>query len=106
MSLCCYARAVAATFADYRHRVTQAIAIVEQLQAAYDDEDPSAQQRVHTSAARIRGELPPKETVALGAQSVVVDNSWLEEALHNYENFNRSSHRPDLLSFIAQRFPD
>jgi len=103
MSLCCYARAVAATFADYRHRVTQAIAIVEQLQAAYDDEDPSAQERVHTSAARIRGELPPKETVTLGAQSVVVDNSWLEEALHNYEKTNSTSQRAEALSRIEER---
>jgi len=103
ISLCCYARAVAATFADYRHRVTQAIAIVEQLQAAYDDEDPSAQERVHTSAARIRGELPPKEAVTLGAQSVVVDNSWLEEALHNYEKTNSASQRAEALSRIEER---
>jgi len=104
VSLFCFARAGAATFADYHHRVSQAIAIVEQLQAAYDDEDPSSQPRVDTGAARIRGELPPKETVTLGAQSVVVDNTWLHDALQDYEKTNNSkSQRADTLSRIAER---
>ncbi len=104
VSLFCFARAGAATFADYHHRVSQAIAIVEQLQAAYDDEDPSPQQRVNTSAARIRGELPPKETVTLGAQSVVVDNTWLHEALQEYEKANNSTlQRAEALSRIEER---
>jgi hypothetical protein len=104
VSLFCYARAGAVTFADYHHRVSQAIAIVEQLQANYDDEDPSSQQRVSISAGQIRGELPSKETVTLGDQSVVVDNTWLHEALQDYEKTGNSKlQRAQALSRIEER---
>src|SRR5882762_8078792 len=86
VSLACFARAGAATLADYRHRVSAAIAVIEQLQAAYDNEDPSLREHlVITSVARIREDLPARETVELNKQSIVVDNTWLHEALQDYE---------------------
>jgi len=103
-SLFCFARARAATFADYRHRVSETIARIEQLQAAYDDEDASSREySVITSAARIREELPAKETVTLGAQSIVVDNAWLDEALQDYEKTNGSkAQRAEALARIEE----
>jgi hypothetical protein len=104
VSLFCFARARAATFADYRHRVSETIAKIEQLQAAYDDEDASSrEQSVITDAARIREELPAKETVTLGAQSIVVDNAWLDEALQDYEKTDSSkAQRAEALARIEE----
>jgi hypothetical protein len=103
-SLLCCARASAATFADYRHRVSEAITVIEQLQAAHDDEDPSAREHVNNSVAHIRGELPVKETVTLEAQNVFVDNTWLHDALQDYEKTNNSKlQRADALARIEER---
>jgi hypothetical protein len=105
VSLTCFARASGATLADYRHRVSQAIATIEQLQAAFDDEDPSLRQQfVTTSIARIREDLPAKETVLLNAHSVVVDNAWLHHALQNYEETSSpKAQRAEALARIEER---
>jgi len=106
VSLACFARADAATLADYEHRVSAAIAMIEQLQAAYDDKDPSLREHfVITSVARIREELPAKETIQLNAQSIVVDNTWLHEALQDCEKTNNSTgtQRADALARIEER---
>src|SRR5258708_33875577 len=100
VSLLCCARATAATLADYRRRVSEAITVIERLQAAYDNEDPSAREHV----ARIRGELPVKGTVTLDAQTVVVDNTWLHEALQDYQKTSNSKlQRADALARIEER---
>jgi len=105
VSLTCFARAGAATLADYRHRVSRAIATIEQLQAAYNDQDPSLRQQFATnSAASIREDLPAKETVLLNAQSVSVDNSWLHQALQGYEAIDSTKpQRAEALARIEER---
>ena len=105
VSLACSARVSAATLADYRHRVSAAIAVIEQLQAAYGDEDPSLREHfVITGVARIREDLPARETVLLNTQSVVVDNAWLDEALQDYEKTNSTeAQRAEALARIAER---
>jgi hypothetical protein len=105
LSLTCFARAGAATLADYRHRVSRAIATIQQLQAAYDDEDPSQrQQSVTGGVAGIREDLPAKETVQFNTQSVVVDNSWLHEALQDYDETNSTKpQRAEALARIDER---
>ncbi len=91
--------------ADYEHRVSAAIAVIEQLQAASDDEDPSLREHfVITSVARIREELPAKETIQLNAQAIVVDNTWLHEALQDYEKTNSNrAQRADALARVEER---
>ena len=105
VSLACFARVSAATLADYRHRVSEAIASIEQLQAAYDDEDPSQREHfVITTVARVREDLPAKETVLFNSQAVVVDNTWLHEALQDYEKTNSSeAQRVEALARIEER---
>ena len=105
VSLACFARVSAATLADYRHRVSEAIASIEQLQAAYDDEDPSQREHlVITTIARVREDLPARETVMLNAQAVFVDNTWLHEALQDYEKTNSSeAQRVEALARIEER---
>jgi hypothetical protein len=105
MSLACFARVSAATLADYRHRISEAIASIEQLQAAYEDENPSQRERfVIPTIARVREDLPARETVMFNSQAVVVDNTWLHEALQDYERTNSSeAQRVETLARIEER---
>jgi hypothetical protein len=104
MSFLCFARASAATFADYRYRVSEALALIEQLQGAYEAEDPSLQEHARTTIARVREELPAKENVTLDAQGVVVDNTWLHEELRDYEKTNNSKlQQTEALARIEER---
>jgi hypothetical protein len=96
-------RAGAATLADYRHRVTQAIGLIDQLQATSGHEDSSLQEHF-AGVARIREDLPAKETVMLNGQSIAVDNSWLHRALQNYEDAaNTTPQRAEALARIGER---
>jgi hypothetical protein len=104
VSLLCGARASAATFADYRHRVSEAIVLIEQLRSTYNDDDPSSREQNNNSVARIREELPVKEAVTLEAQSVFVDNTWLHDALQDYQKTSNSKlQRADALARIEER---
>ncbi len=104
LSLLCCTSVSAATFADYRHRVSDAVSVVEQLRAASDNEDLSSREHANNSVARIREELPVKETVTLDAHSVVVDNAWLRDALQEYEkSSNNKLQRADSLARIEER---
>lgn len=105
VSLVCFTRISAATFAEYRHRVSEAVVVIGQLQATYDDEDPSLRDRsVRANVDRLVELLPAKETVLLDGQSVTVDNTWLEEALQDYEKANKTeAERVEALARIEER---
>jgi hypothetical protein len=98
-------RTSAATLADYRRRVSEAAASIEQLQSTYDDEDPfQREQFVAATIARVRDQLPEKETVLLERQSVAVDNAWLHEALRDYEKIRGDGARSaELLARVDER---
>lgn len=105
VSLVCFTRISAATFAEYRDRVSEAVAVIAQLQATYDNEDPSLRERsVRANVARLVELLPAKETVLLAGQSVTVDNTWLDEALRDYAKANRTkAERVEALARIEER---
>lgn len=105
LSLVCFSRISAATFADYRHRVSQAVKLCEQLQATDGNEELSQPEQFNTaSAARIRELLPAQETVLLEGQSVMVDNAWLDEALQRYEQTGSGqARRAEALNRIVER---
>jgi len=105
VSLVCFVSISAATFADYRHRVSQAITLSEQLQATHGYEEISpSEQFVAANVARIRDLLPAQETVLLDGQNVVVDNAWLHEALQNYEDASsKRAARVEALARIVER---
>jgi hypothetical protein len=100
----CCARAGAATLTEYRHRVSEAILIVGQLQNS-SEHDPSERQHfVTTSISRLREDLPDKETVTLNSQSVIVDNRWLAEALQEFEKSGgTATQRAEVLARIEER---
>jgi hypothetical protein len=104
VSLLCLGTAQAATWAEYRHRVSQAITEIAQLQSANNSGDPSQSQSDISSAARIRENLPAKETVQIDSQGIVVDNTWLHRALQQYEQGNNTrAQRAYLLARIEER---
>jgi len=101
--LSCVARVRAVTFEDYRHQVSRAVATTHELQTAYKDQYPS-QEFVAATIALLRTELPAHETVLLGRQSVTVDNTWLYEALNDYEKSSGdNARRVELLARIDER---
>ena len=104
-SLVCVSRISAATLADYRHRVSEAVTLSKQLQPTHGNEELSPpEQLVAANVARIRELLPAQETVMLDGQNVMVDNSWLHEALENYEQTNSiQAKRVEALARIVER---
>lgn len=88
----------AASLPDYRHRISEAIRAMDQLDRARD------QTSANLVLARLRAELPKSETVFLTGQSVAVDNSWLHESLDKYEKIGSAgSRRHELLARIRER---
>ncbi|HMJ24726.1 MAG TPA: DUF4129 domain-containing protein [Pyrinomonadaceae bacterium] len=104
VTLVCCARAGAATLTDYRHRVSEAILAIGHLQNASEHDAFEREHFVTTSLARIREDLPTKETVTFNSQSIVVDNSWLDEDLQDYEKAgSTAAQRAEVLARIEQR---
>jgi hypothetical protein len=104
VSLACGARASATTLADYQHRVAEAILAIGHLKNASEYDASERQHFMSTSVARIREDLPTKETVTLNSQSIVVDNSWLDQALQDYEKPDRTAaQRVEVLARIEER---
>lgn len=92
----------AATLEDYRRRISETIAALEQLQALYDDDVPTGEQLSVSTIARAREQLPANETVMLHGQSIAVDNAWLHEALNQQAEASNSD-RSAALARIVER---
>jgi len=97
VSLACAARVSAASLADYQRRVSEAVALIEQLRSSEERSSP----RDPSIVVRVREVLPAKETVTLDSQPVLVDNSWLHSALQNYEQTD--TRRVEALTRIEER---
>ena len=87
----------AATLLDYRQRVSGAIRTIQQLHHAKDEALANA------SIARLRAQLPAKETIQLQGQSIAVDNSWFHTALDDYEKVKTDARRTESLARIGER---
>lgn len=115
------ARTSVSTLAEYRERVHEAVAPLEELAAfcerlkreekpeewSKDDYDPDAALRLPKmeSAAfgKVRRLLPPKEKVEWTRGSIEVDNSWLDAALEEYGNSSDNAKRAVALRVVAER---
>jgi Domain of unknown function (DUF4129) len=93
----------AATLSDYQHRVSSAAAVVEFVAGAYEDESYSEPTLIQSRLASVRETLPPKEDVEVGGQRISVDNSWLHEALSEYEKTTSQTKRAEILTSVAER---
>lgn len=90
----------AATFTDYRTRISQAASVIQQLETPdyYTDDSNGTNELVGSALARLRRLLPETETVTFNNQSIDVDNKWFHQALAEYEKKrNRGEHDVDLI---------
>lgn len=103
--LICLTSVSAATLAEYRRRISEAIVAVQQLQLVNNDGHPSLRDQSRKAIiARLRAQLPVKETVLLQGQSVAVDNSWLHERLDEYEkSLGGHARSNQVLTHIGER---
>ncbi|HEX8722421.1 MAG TPA: DUF4129 domain-containing protein [Pyrinomonadaceae bacterium] len=106
-----------ATLADYRARMGEAAATLEDLADAYEEEeaggeetdgpDPDVESGAGAEAAgalaRVRGAVPPQERVAWGERFIEADNSWLHEALDEAEGAGDAAKSARVLSAAAAR---
>ncbi len=94
----------ASTFADYQKRVATAASLLEQSRTAFEDESLSEPDRlIANHVDRVRQLLPARETVSLNRENITVDNSWLHEALAEFEKKNNWSQRLELLARTSER---
>jgi hypothetical protein len=102
--VCFVAQSNAATLSDYQHRVSTASALLEESAGVYEDESKAEpNQTIAANLARMRQLLPAKETVLVNRQSIAVDNSWLHEALAEYEKTDDSTARSEILARVWER---
>ena len=83
--LMCLASVSAATFGEYRKRISDGLVAVQQLQLSSVHGESRLEQTRQSTIARLRTLLPAKETVLLEGQTIAIDNSWLHDALDEYQ---------------------
>lgn len=88
-------RGHAASFEDYRARVSEARGAIQQLETPdYYSDDPLQRDSVMQNAlARLRQLLPARESVLFNGQNIEVDNAWFHEALDEYQKLVRQPER-------------
>jgi Domain of unknown function (DUF4129) len=115
------ARASVSTLADYRERVHESVAPLEEL-AAFCEQLKKAEKpevwskegfnadialqlpKKETAAfGKVRKLLPPKEKVEWTGGSIEVDNSWLDPVLEEYGRSSDNGKRAAALRVIAER---
>ena len=87
----------AASVSEYRHRISEAVVAVQQLQLVSHNGDSLREQSRQANLARLRSLLPAKERVSVAGQTMTVDNSWLHEALDEYERNLSNAERSNLV---------
>lgn len=97
LALC--AQAQAASFEDYRARVSQAVSAIQQLEAPdYYVDDPLQRDSVMQNAlTRLRQLLPAQESVLFNRQNIDVDNAWFHKALDEYQKLGHQPERATAL---------
>ena len=89
----------AATFDDYRARVSLAVSTIQQLEAPdYYTDDPAQRETIAANAAaHLRRLLPANETVFFNGQNVDVNNAWFHEVLDEYQKIPGQRERASAL---------
>ena len=93
----------AATLSDYQHRVSSAARVIEQLAGAYEDESFTEPARIQSGLTLVRESLPAKEYVEIAGQRISIDNSWLHDALSEYEKTTNQTTRAQIFMRVAER---
>jgi len=94
----------AASLADYHRRISFAESALDRLKTSYTGRDMWPEQQITATTAQVREVLPQKEAVTLNGARVDVDNTWLDDALRDYEKMNHADQRSsEALARITER---
>ena len=95
----------AATLSDYVLRVSHAIVLLDEVAGAYGDESGGgrSEQVVAGNLMLVRQQLPAKETVKLGEQTISVDNLWLHQDLADFDKSHNSNDRKEAVARMVER---
>jgi hypothetical protein len=114
-------RTTHSTLAEYRARVRESVAPLEELATfceqlkmaekpevwEKEDFDPDVAlqlpRREAATFGKVRKLLPPKEKVEWSGGSIEVDNSWIDPALGEYARSSDNGKRADALRVVAER---
>ena len=100
----CAAIAAGATLSQYHGRVRRAVVALSALNSPNEAEtNADHQARIAENIRDIGAQLPARETVLVKGASVEVDNTWLHEALGEYEKTNQPAERRQALARITER---
>jgi hypothetical protein len=93
----------AATFEDYRERVSEAITTIGRLETLDDDADDPLQREsiAERALARLRQLLPAHESVLFNGQNIDVDNRWFHTALDEYQKISNQRERATALIYAT-----
>lgn len=97
--------ALAIPLDEYRERIRRAVTAMESLTVRDENEDNNDYDARRASTLRsVRQAVPASETVELNGTTIRVDNTWLEEALNDYEKLGpNDSRRTDSQARITER---
>ena len=97
-------RASAATLSDYRHRISKAVTMVQDLQLARSHGDSPSEPARQAAMKSLRVLLPARETLLHEGRAMAIDNSWFHEDLDEYEKSIGSAERSNVvLAHIGER---
>jgi Domain of unknown function (DUF4129) len=102
---CAGARAANISLAEYRSRIGQATMALDAL-SSFDEEisQRARAARIASVLREVRSALPPKLAVEWNNAPLEVDNSWLNDALKEYEKLSPSdARREGVLKSITER---
>jgi Domain of unknown function (DUF4129) len=102
---CAGAEAASLSLAEYRGRVEEAKLALDSL-STFDEETSERKRAALTDTAlrEVRRRLPPKLTVEWNGGPMEVNNSWLEDALREYEKLPlRDARREEMLASVVER---
>ncbi|MEO8435588.1 MAG: DUF4129 domain-containing protein [Pyrinomonadaceae bacterium] len=88
----------ATTLLEYRQRVERAVVVLNGVSSGKETEGGTM-----IAVGQVRGLLPAKETVVASTGQWEVDNTWLHEALSDYEKMPASTQRADALRRTTER---
>lgn len=93
----------AASLSDYQYRVNQAVAILRESHPVHGEDAFQSSTESPANLTRVRELLPARETVLFNGKNIPVDNSWLHEALAEYERSDALQRRSELLEQTLER---
>lgn len=104
LALCAHVVARAASFEDYRSRVSSAFNYAVDLGDALGGDGGAVDEtRAARALTSLRATLPPRERVESAVGSIEVDNRWLEKELAQFDAAHDNARRIEIVARVVER---